>query len=86
MKKIIRRLLWSLAIVLVIGLLIPQHLKMPVQEATAADYHPNSFWFYPWGKSVTHKGVDIFAQKGTPIHSSVKGIVLYSGSINRVAM
>ncbi len=79
--KIIKRLLWSLAIVLVIGLVIPQNLKMPVQGATAADYHPNSFWFYPWGKSITHKGVDIFAKKGTPIHSAVRGIVLYSGSI-----
>ncbi len=80
--KIIKRLLWSFAIVLVIGLLMPQNLKMPVQGATTADYHPNSFWFHPWGKSVTHKGVDIFANKGTRIHSAVRGIVLYSGNIN----
>jgi len=43
--------------------LIPQNLKMPVKGATESDYNANSFWFYPWGKSVTHKGVDIFAKK-----------------------
>lgn len=64
------------------GLMIPQNLKMPVQGATKSDYNSKSFWFYPWGKSVTHKGVDIFAKKGTPIHSATWGIVLYSGKIS----
>jgi len=70
-----------LAVILVIGCLIPQHLKMPVHGAGKSDYHPESFWFYPWGKSVTHKGVDIFAEKGTAITASVAGLVLYSGEI-----
>jgi hypothetical protein len=47
--------------VLVIGFLIPQNLKMPVENATSSDYNPNSFWYFPWGKSGTHKGVDVFA-------------------------
>jgi len=64
------------------GLMIPQNLKMPVQGATKSDYNSKSFWFYPWGKSVTHKGVDIFAKKGTRIHSATWGIVLYSGKIS----
>jgi len=34
------------------------------------------------GKSVTHKGVDIFSKKGTIIHSSTNGIVLYQGQIS----
>ena len=55
---------------------------MPVKGATASDYHPESFWYYPWGKSVTHKGVDVFARKGTPINSATGGIVLYSGKIS----
>ena len=63
-------------------MLIPQQLKMPVQGASAADYNAQSFWYYPWGKSVTHKGVDIFAKTGTAIHSSTRGIVLYAGQIS----
>ncbi len=68
--------------VLIIGFLIPQNLEMPVKEATKSDYNSKSFWFYPWGKSVTHKGVDIFAKKGTEINSSTSGLVLYAGEIN----
>ena len=64
-----------------IGFLIPQNLKIPVKEATKSDYNSKSFWFYPWGKSVTHKGVDIFAKKGTEINSSTLGLVVYSGKI-----
>jgi murein DD-endopeptidase MepM/ murein hydrolase activator NlpD len=55
---------------------------MPVKGATKSDYNPESFWFFPWGKSVTHKGVDIFAKKGTEINSSTTGVVLYSGKIS----
>ncbi len=62
--------------------MIPQNLKMPVDGASKADYNSKSFWFFPWGKSVTHKGVDIFAKKGTEINSSTSGLVLYSGEIS----
>lgn len=55
---------------------------MPVKGAIKSDYNAKSFWFYPWGKSITHKGVDIFAKKGTKINSSTYGLVLYSGEIN----
>ncbi len=55
---------------------------MPVIGASKSDYNPKSFWHFPWGKSVTHKGVDIFAKKGTEIHSSTSGMVLYSGTIS----
>ncbi|MCB9262035.1 MAG: M23 family metallopeptidase [Flavobacteriales bacterium] len=54
---------------------------MPVEGATAKDYHSQSFWYYPWGKSVTHKGVDIFAKKGTNVHSATKGFVVYCGQV-----
>jgi len=80
MKKI-RRLILFVLIILGIGLFLPQNLSMPVQGATTSDYNHKSFWFYPWGKSITHKGVDIFAEKGTVIKSSVSGLVLYSGKI-----
>lgn len=62
--------------------MIPQNLKIPVKGATKSDYNSKSFWYYPWGKSVTHKGVDVFAKKGTEITSSTSGLVLYSGEIS----
>ncbi|HLV41499.1 MAG TPA: M23 family metallopeptidase [Brumimicrobium sp.] len=76
------KVLLSILTILMIGLLIPQNLKMPVKGATEADYNPKSFWFFPWGKSVTHKGVDVFAKEGTQINSSTSGLVLYSGEIS----
>lgn len=79
LKNFIRRLLWLLVIVLIIGLIIPQNIQMPVTGAGNADFNHQSFWFYPWGKSGTHKGVDIFAKKGTIIKSATTGLVLYSG-------
>jgi murein DD-endopeptidase MepM/ murein hydrolase activator NlpD len=77
-----KKVLISILVILILGFLIPQHLKMPVQGATKSDYNSKSFWFYPWGKSVTHKGVDIFAKKGTDINSSTNGLVLYAGEIS----
>ncbi len=55
---------------------------MPVDGATKADYHPKTFWYYPWGKSITHKGADIFAKDGTIVQSSISGFVIYSGQIS----
>jgi murein DD-endopeptidase MepM/ murein hydrolase activator NlpD len=73
------KMLWGLVVIVVVGLMIPQNLQQPVAGASTSDYHPESFWYYPWGRSGTHKGVDIFAKKGTAIHPSTAGIVLYAG-------
>ncbi|MBO9201954.1 MULTISPECIES: M23 family metallopeptidase [Niastella] len=81
MKKRLNRTLYIILIILLIGFLIPQSYRMPVEGATFKSYSQNSYWAYPWGKSVTHKGVDIFAKKGTPIHSSTYGIVIFKGQI-----
>ena len=70
-----------LTIILLIGFLIPQDLKMPVVGASKSDYNAKSFWFYPWRKSVTHKGVDIFAKEGVRVNSATKGLVIYKGNI-----
>lgn len=64
-----------------LGLLIPQDFSMPVVGATRSDYNKDSFWYFPWGKSVTHKGVDIFAKEGNPLNAATSGLVLYTGSI-----
>lgn len=74
-------LLFSLLGILSIGLLIPEHLVIPVHGASSKDWNEKSFWYEPWGKSGVHKGIDIFAKKGTPLLSSSKGLVLYTGQI-----
>lgn len=76
-----KKVLLTLFTILIIGFLLPQHFSNPVDGATSRDYNNKSFWFYPWGKSVTHKGVDIFAREGTKVNSSTEGIVLYTGKI-----
>lgn len=67
--------------VFLIGWCIPENPKIPVNGASERDYHPQSFWYYPWGHSITHKGVDIFATKGTTLRSATNGIVLYTGHL-----
>ncbi|NVK27145.1 MAG: M23 family metallopeptidase [Flavobacteriia bacterium] len=56
---------------------------MPVAGATKSDYNPESFWYFPWGTSGTHKGVDIFSKSGTSISSSTSGIVVYADEISK---
>lgn len=68
-------------VVIVLGLLLPQKFYNPVKGATQSDYNKDSFWYYPWGKSVTHKGVDIFAKEGTAVQPATKGLVIYSGNL-----
>lgn len=82
MKTIKAILLFALALIL-LGLLIPQQLLMPVSGAGRGSFDKRSFWYYPWGPSVTHKGVDIFAPSGTPVHAAVNGIVLMKGKFGR---
>lgn len=67
--------------IIIAGLIIPQRFSMPVEAATRNSYNKKSFWYYPWGKSVTHKGVDIFAKEGTSVRSSTIGLVIYCGQI-----
>ncbi|MDP2714623.1 M23 family metallopeptidase [Rheinheimera sp.] len=54
---------------------------MPVAGAASRDWHPDSFWYEPWGSSGVHKGIDIFAHKGTAVISTTTGLVLYQGEI-----
>jgi peptidoglycan LD-endopeptidase LytH len=69
--------------VLITGFLLPEDFCMPVKNAHTADYNSKSFWYYPWGKSGTHKGVDIFANEGTSVLAATSGIVIYSGEMGR---
>ena len=69
--------------IIVIGFIPPQSLQMPVKGASKESYNQKSYWAYPWGKSVTHKGVDIFAKKSTTINSATYGIVIHTGQLSR---
>lgn len=73
-----RHLLLGLALA---WLLAPEWPRIPVQGASAKDWHPQSFWFEPWGRSGTHKGIDIFAANGTPLVAPSYGLVLFRGEI-----
>ena len=75
-KKILLRLLLVVVAIILIGLLIPQNLKMPVVGADDNSYNHETFWYEGWGSSIVHKGIDVFAKKGTSVHSATKGIVL----------
>lgn len=70
-----------LLIIFILGFCIPEHFIMPVKDASRSDYNQDSFWYYPWGKSGTHKGVDIFGKKGQELNASINGLVLYTGEI-----
>jgi peptidoglycan LD-endopeptidase LytH len=76
-----RKIFLIIGIVIMVPLILPQRFVIPVDKATQKDYNPKTFWFYPWGKSITHKGVDIFAKEGTPVVSSTSGFVIYAGQI-----
>jgi peptidoglycan LD-endopeptidase LytH len=77
--KTFKKITLTLFVIVVIGLLIPQNFSIPVEGGSKNSYAQNSFWFYPWGKSVTHKGVDIFAREGTSVTSSTSGVVINTG-------
>lgn len=74
-----KRFLLVLPILIVIGYLLPQPRVIPVEGADRKDWNPKTFWYYPWGRSGVHKGIDIFAKEGTPVISSTYGIVIFQG-------
>ena len=63
------------------GFVIPEQNQMPVQGASTRDWNSDSFWYFPWGRSRVHRGLDIFAQQGTPVIAPTGGFVLFSGNI-----
>jgi len=77
-KKRYRKWLFVPVLILVAGFFLPQNMVIPVKGATTKDWDKKSFWAYPWGSSITHKGIDIFKPKGTPIIASTYGIVVYT--------
>ena len=76
MNKWKKRSIIGILTIILIGLLIPQNLKMPVIGADSNSYNHETFWYEGWGTSIVHKGIDVFAKKGTSVHSATWGIVL----------
>ena len=83
MKRFLKRLTLTALIILGVGFLIPQNLKMPVVGAGTHSYNHETFWHGGWGSSIVHKGVDIFARKGTRMNSATMGIVLATGELGK---
>lgn len=61
----------------VILMLLPKGIENPVEGCGKGSYNPNAFW-HPWGDH-NHRGIDIFAKKGTTVHPAIGGIVLATG-------
>ncbi len=58
-------------------------LAQPVLGASSKDWNPKSFWHPHWGASGVHKGIDIFARRGTPVQASEKGLVVFEGEFRQ---
>ncbi len=80
-KQRIKAVLAVLFLLWLIGLAIPGQPGMPVEGASHLDWNDKTFWYHPWGASGVHKGIDIFADRGTPVLSATPGLVLYAGRL-----
>ena len=59
---------------------------MPVVGADSNSYNHETFWYESWGTSIVHKGVDVFAKKGTSVHSATWSIVLATAEYGKGGM
>ena len=78
-----KKLFIAFSVVVVLLFIVPERVSIPVKGATTLDWNTKSFWFEPWGSSGVHKGIDIFARKGTDVLSTTDGIVVFAGYINK---
>lgn len=84
MLSIFKRTLLIITIIIIWGYLIPNKITSPISKNRIAYIDSNSFWFYPWGLSGVHKGIDIFCEKGTNVISPINGIV-YKANYGTIA-
>lgn len=82
-KRFLKRFGLGILALVICPYLLPQWWTNPVEGMTTSSYHPDSFWYYPWGKSITHKGIDVFAPQGKPVNASTYGLVLVAGNNSR---
>ena len=72
-KKWLKRFLGIVIALIVVNMLLPSKIQNPVEGCGKESYNPQSFW-HPWGDH-NHRGVDIFAKKGTVIHPNLNIIL-----------
>jgi murein DD-endopeptidase MepM/ murein hydrolase activator NlpD len=80
-KSIYKITLLGILLFLLGGFLMPEQSNIPVLGATAKDWNPQAFWYYPWGRSGVHKGIDIFAKEGTSVVAATEGVTVFTGNI-----
>ena len=73
-KKWLKIILAIIVVMIVADWLLPAEIQNPVEGCGKESYNPKSFW-HPWGDH-NHRGIDIFAKKGTPVHPAIGGIVI----------
>lgn len=79
MVSILRKILKFVIVVVIIGYLIPNNISTPISKNNISKIDPESFWYFPWGESGVHKGIDIFSEKGTAVLSPVSGFIIKKG-------
>lgn len=73
---------WANLALLAVGLCscaFPTKMVNPVAGANTRSWNHKTFWYAPWGTSITHKGIDIFAPTGTPIIAPQSGFIYFRG-------
>ena len=78
--RYLKRALVTVIIIITVGYLLPTNISSPIAKNDIDKIDPESFWYYPWGESGVHKGIDIFCKKGTTIISPVSGFVISKGN------
>lgn len=74
--KVVRMSFLISVITLLGGFLMPQDFTIPVENNMERRWDNETFWYYSWGESIVHKGVDIFSPKGTKVFAATDGLVL----------
>ena len=79
---------------IIIWFLAPSEMIIPVRSGVncrkvaepeqlhttcACYWDARSFWYYPWGESIVHKGIDIFAKEGDTVLAATYGVVIDKG-------
>lgn len=83
-RKIVTRCIIVIALLYGIETLVnnffpTSRMAIPVANAQYGSWSLNSFWYYPWGKSGVHKGIDIFAKRNSIVICPVNGIIVQRG-------
>ncbi|RYY97322.1 MAG: M23 family metallopeptidase [Chitinophagaceae bacterium] len=79
MKALSKRIAFLLLLVITAGYLLPLRVSPPVAYAGIQKIDRESFWYYPWGDTGVHKGIDLFCDRGTGVRAPAAGIVIRKG-------